>query len=461
MRRRHVLATAGAILTAPFVGHAQSRDVLKIVPEGDLPILDPVFTTATVVRNHGYMVWDTMCGMDAEYQMQPQMLAGHSIEDDGKRWILTLRPGLLFHDGSPVLARDCVAIQLRAWIDVPYIPLGSQYQPNAGGGAESPFPRAYAHPNMLTSDHEMLEVAMPSYDFVTVDVFTSERFGGNPLAVLPNAHGLSAGDMQSIAAEFNLSETAFVLPPDNPQNHARVRIFTPACELPFAGHPNVGTGFVLARADPNPPEHYTFEEIAGLVRVHILRDDRKSISGARISAPHSLTITTAIPTDAVAACVGLTENDFLTNAHTPLVASVGTKFVIAEVASLEALARAQPDIAAFRAVAARFPGMELRFALHLYVRKDGDATKLRTRMFAPLGGVQEDPATGSANAALSALLVSLAPGEDVALHFEIEQGVEMGRPSLLIGGARKTAEGAVLATVAGSCVPVMRGTLEV
>jgi trans-2,3-dihydro-3-hydroxyanthranilate isomerase len=313
---------------------------------------------------------------------------------------------------------------------------------------------------MLTSGHALLEVAMPSYDFVTVDVFTSERFGGNPLAVFPNAHGLSAGDMQSIATEFNLSETTFVLPPDNPQNHARVRIFTPACELPFAGHPNVGTGFVLACADPNPPEHYTFEEIAGLVRVHILRDDGKSISGARISAPHSLMVTTGIPTDAVAACVGLTEDDFLTNAHTPLVASVGTPFVIAEVASLDALARAQPDVGAFRAVAARFPGM-VRFALHLYVRKDGDATQLRTRVFAPLGGVMEDPATGAANAALSALLVSLAPGEDVALHFEIEQGIEMGRPSLIIGGARKTAEGAVTATVAGNCVPVMRGTLEV
>ena len=302
---------------------------------------------------------------------------------------------------------------------------------------------------------------MPSYDFVTVDVFTSQRFGGNPLAVFPNANGLSAWDMQSIATEFNLSETTFVLPPDNPQNHARVRIFTPKYEMPFAGHPNVGTGFVLACADPSPPEHYTFEEIAGLVRVHILRDDAKAIVGARISAPHSLTITTAIPTEVVAACAGLTLDDFLTNAHTPLVASVGTPFVIAEVASLEALARAQPDIGAFRAAAARFPDMADRFSLHLYVRKDGDATTLRTRMFGPLGGVLEDPATGSANAALSALLVSLAPGEDVALHFEIEQGIEMGRPSLLIGGARKTAEGAVLATVAGSCVRVMRGTLEV
>jgi peptide/nickel transport system substrate-binding protein len=106
IRRRHILAAG---LTAPFVARAQSRDVLKIVPEGDLPILDPVFTTATVVRNHGYMVWDTLYGMDADYQMQPQMLAGHSTGDDGKRWVLTLRPGLMFHDGTPVLARDCVA----------------------------------------------------------------------------------------------------------------------------------------------------------------------------------------------------------------------------------------------------------------------------------------------------------------------------------------------------------------
>ncbi len=302
---------------------------------------------------------------------------------------------------------------------------------------------------------------MPSFDFVTVDVFTDQRFGGNPLAVCPNASGLTSEQMQAIAGEFNLSETTFVLPPDNPQHHAKVRIFTPRTELPFAGHPNVGTGFVLATQDPNPPEHYTFEELAGLVRVHIQRDAHKAISGARISAPRSLTVTTGIPTEVLAACAGLQVDDILTNAHTPLVASVGTPFVVAEVASLEALARAQPDIGAFREAAAQFPGMELRFALHLYVRRDGDATRLRTRMFAPLSGVMEDPATGSANAALSALMVSLAPGEDVAMHFEIEQGIEMGRPSLLIGGARKTAEGAVLATIAGNCVPVMRGRLEV
>ena len=240
---------------------------------------------------------------------------------------------------------------------------------------------------------------MPSYDFVTVDVFTDKRFGGNPLAVFPNAAGLTAEDMQSIAAEFNLSETTFVLPPENPQHHARVRIFTSKYEMPFAGHPNVGTGFVLACDDPNPPEHYTFEEIAGLVRVHILRDAAGAINGARISAPQSLTISSAIPTEIVAACAGLRLDDFETTAHTPLIASVGTPFVIAEVASLEALSRAEPDMAAFRDAAGRFEELETRFGLHLYVRRDGDATRLRTRMFAPLGGTVEDPATGSANAA--------------------------------------------------------------
>ena len=306
---------------------------------------------------------------------------------------------------------------------------------------------------------------MPSYEYVTVNVFTGERFGGNPLAVLPDAKGLTDAQMQAIARDFNLSETTFVLPPDNPRNHARVRIFTPAYEMPFAGHPNVGTGFVLARAMENPPEHLVFEEIAGLVRVHVLRGADKQITGARISAPRSLSIGDDVPIETVAACASLTRADFLTNAHDPLVASVGTEYVIAEVANLEALARATPDIAAFRAAGAGSGtptlGTQLRFALLLYVRRDGDATRLRTRMFAPLGGVLEDPATGSACAALAALLTSMAPGENVDLHYEIEQGVEMGRPSLLIASGRKTAEGPVEATVAGSCVPAARGTLEV
>jgi trans-2,3-dihydro-3-hydroxyanthranilate isomerase len=301
---------------------------------------------------------------------------------------------------------------------------------------------------------------MPAYEFVTVDVFTERRFGGNPLAVFPDARGLTTEQMQALAAEFNLSETTFVLPPDNPQHHARVRIFTTRSELPFAGHPNVGTGYVLARRMENPPEHMVFEELAGIVRVHLLRDASGAIGGARISAPRALSIDIGIPEEVVAACAGLQPDAIATTAHTPLVASVGIPFVIAEVDSVEALSHAIPDLAAFRSAAKRFPSLATHFALHLYARRGGDATWLRARMFAPLGGTLEDPATGSANAALAALLTSLAPGENVDLTYEIEQGMEMGRPSQITATARKTAEGPVLATVAGSCVPVLLGSVE-
>jgi trans-2,3-dihydro-3-hydroxyanthranilate isomerase len=302
---------------------------------------------------------------------------------------------------------------------------------------------------------------MPAYDFVTVNVFTAQRFGGNPLAVFPDANGLTDAQMQDIAAEFNLSETTFVLPPADPRHHARVRIFTPKTEMPFAGHPNVGTGYVLARMAGDPPEHYTFEEIAGLVRVHVLRDPAGIITGARISAPRSLTLDIAVPTEIVAACVGLPASDIISETHAPIVASVGTQFVIAEVGSVEALSRARPSIAAFEDAASRFPSLSGRFNVLLYARPGESLIQLRTRMFAPLAGVTEDPATGSAAAALAALLTSLAPGDNVDLHYEIEQGAEMGRPSQIVASASKTGEGPVVATVSGSCVPVGRGTLEV
>ncbi len=298
---------------------------------------------------------------------------------------------------------------------------------------------------------------MPEYEFVTVDVFTDRRFGGNPLAVFPDARGLTDVQMQALAREFNLSETSFVLPPDNPQHTARVRIFTPRHELPFAGHPNVGTGTVLGWRMEQPPEHLVFEEIAGLVRVHLQRGADGAISGARIAAPHSLQIGSTIPAMTVADCIGLPEAGIAMALHGPVVASVGVPFVIAELEDEGLLAAAEPDLAAFRDAAERFPDLAGRFALLLYVRVGGDATRLATRMFAPLGGIIEDPATGSANAALAALLTSVAPGENVDLHYDITQGIEMGRPSRLLASARKTAEGPVEATIAGDCVTVMRG----
>ncbi len=302
---------------------------------------------------------------------------------------------------------------------------------------------------------------MSSHAYVTVNVFTDVRFGGNPLAVFPDAAGLTDAQMQTLAREFNYSETTFVLPPADPRHTARVRIFTPTTELPFAGHPNVGTGYVLASRATALPEHFTFEEGSGLVRVHILKGADGRPNGARVSAPHSLSIGTAVPTETAAACASLESEDIATMAHEPLVASVGFPFVIAEVTSIAALSRAIPDVAAFRRAVHAIDALAGQLNLLLYVRVDGDATRLRARVFAPLAGVLEDPATGSASAALAALLTSLAPGDNVDLAYDIFQGEELGRPSRLLATARKTPEGPVLATVAGTCVGVMRGHVEV
>ncbi len=303
---------------------------------------------------------------------------------------------------------------------------------------------------------------MPSYEFVTVDVFTDRRFGGNPLAVLPDARGLSDAEKRAVTAEFNLSETAFVLPPDNPQHHARLRIFTPRAELPFAGHPNVGTGFVLACRTEAAVEHFTFELAAGLVRVHVLRDAGGSPVGARVAAPQTLSLGVAVPTDLAAACAGLRLDDIATGTHEPLIASVGLPVALAEVADLDTLGRARPDPLGFADLRDRLPDdVPPHLPLLLYTRRDGDPLRPRTRVFAPLAGVAEDPATGSANAALAAFLTSLAPGNELHLDYDIEQGIELGRPSRLFASARKTAEGPVTVSIGGGCVPVMRGWVEV
>src|SRR5580700_1374017 len=152
---------------------------------------------------------------------------------------------------------------------------------------------------------------MKPYAFVTVDVFTEHRFGGNPLAVFPDARGLSDADMQSLAAEFNLSETTFVLPPDDPGHTARVRIFNRTAEMPFAGHPNVGTGYVLAREGRDKDGVLRFEELAGLVEVKVNRDSAGAPIGATIAAPQPISLGLELPAEAVAACAGLDASDVL------------------------------------------------------------------------------------------------------------------------------------------------------
>jgi trans-2,3-dihydro-3-hydroxyanthranilate isomerase len=288
------------------------------------------------------------------------------------------------------------------------------------------------------------------YRFATVDVFTERRFGGNPLAVVTDARGLSDREMQALAAEFNYSETTFVLPPDDPANTAKVRIFNRTYEMPFAGHPNVGTGYVLASQDKGA-EVLRFEELAGIVEVRIDRDAAGSVVGATIAAPQALSLGPELPVADIAACIGLAAEDIVVQAHPPRVASVGVTFVLVEV-DPSALARAAPSAEAFNRLMERSPDLRGRLSVHLYAH-DGEG-RLRARMFAPPSGTIEDPATGSANAALAALLLSLgtAPSDS----FDVVQGVEMGRPSLIHAAARRAADG-IRATVRGRCVPVFSG----
>ncbi|WP_309644920.1 PhzF family phenazine biosynthesis protein [Phenylobacterium sp.] len=287
---------------------------------------------------------------------------------------------------------------------------------------------------------------MASYPFVTLDVFTDTRFGGNPLAVFTDARGLTDDQMQRLAAEMNLSETTFVLPPENPANTARVRIFNRTAEMPFAGHPSVGTGWLLSQMGRG--DDLRLEVPAGIVEVKVSAD------GATIAAPRPLSLGVELEVTVAAACAGLAPADILTTTHRPIEATVGVDFIFAEVTG-EALTRAAPDLAAFRQAGASDPAFGDRLSLHLYAREGG---AIRARMFAPNSGTVEDPATGSANATLAALLLSLS-GDDAGA-WDVVQGVEMGRPSRLRATAHRAADG-VRASIGGGCVPVLRGEATV
>lgn len=294
------------------------------------------------------------------------------------------------------------------------------------------------------------------YAFHTCDVFTGERFGGNPLAVLPHASGLSDAQMQRIAREFNHSETTFVLPPEAGHTR-RVRIFTPYDELPFAGHPNIGTAFVLAATgELGPlagPTSVTFEEGAGIVPLDIDVEAGKP-TRCELAAPEPLSLGPRVPVELVAKALSLSPGDLVTKTHPPQVASVGLPFLFAEVASVEALSRVRVGPGALAALEAE--GAPL--AIHVYARS-GDAD-LRARVMIAEGGY-EDPATGSANGALGALLAHLDATPGGELCWRVTQGVEMGRPSTLDLRVEKRGGEVATTRVAGACVLVSEGWIQV
>ena len=290
-------------------------------------------------------------------------------------------------------------------------------------------------------------MTLRTFAYETVDVFTDRRFAGNPLAIVPDARGLSSAEMQTIAREFNYAETTFVLPPQNPANSAHVRIFTPEEEMPFAGHPNVGTAFALGqRSDlwSRPvADGFRFEEKAGLVDIRLQRMDGVVI-GAAVRAPRALTTAEGPPTAVVAALAGLHPQDMVTTTHAPLFASVGAEFLVAEVAA-DAVARAAGRREQFAALAEQTGKPFL--CLYLYARS---GAQLDARMFAPLTGVPEDPATGSAVAALGALLAERAG----LASLSVVQGVAMQRRSELVVNTGRDGT-----WISGRCVAVMRGEL--
>jgi trans-2,3-dihydro-3-hydroxyanthranilate isomerase len=271
--------------------------------------------------------------------------------------------------------------------------------------------------------------------------------------VIPEASELSDVQMQQIAREFNFSESAFVFPPVDDCTR-RVRIFTPATEVPFAGHPNVGTAFVLASigelGEIGSRTVVTFDEKAGRVPVEIHHDgtDLQCV----VTAPRLLSVDSVVDGGLVSAALSLTPDDIVASTHPPQVASVGLPFVFVEVRDRDALARARIDMSGFDAIRVTGVVPDILF----YSRSD-DAFDIRARMFAPFDGVPEDPATGSAVACLGGLLSHYNGVADGTFTLRIAQGVEMGRPSALVAEADKT-DGRVVATrVGGHSVMVCDG----
>lgn len=296
-------------------------------------------------------------------------------------------------------------------------------------------------------------------EFYTVDVFSNKIFGGNPLAIFTNTDDISSDLMQSIASEVNYSETVFIQKPKNKDNTAKVKIFTPKNELPFAGHPNVGAGFLLSCFPNLIPGNYSknkmvFEEIAGLVNV-IPQYNGATVVGSKIEAPNKFHKLETVPTSAIQNCIETNEGSIITSNDPPVVAGVGLDFVIAEVQNKEILNNARCNISAFSEADKNFSYGDDFFSLMIYYR--GNQQNIFARVFAPLSGIVEDAATGSACGALGALLASQNNDRNNKYNYKIHQGEMIGRPSLINVSILKE-KGQIKRTyISGECVLVSKG----
>jgi trans-2,3-dihydro-3-hydroxyanthranilate isomerase len=293
--------------------------------------------------------------------------------------------------------------------------------------------------------------------FATLDVFTDTRFAGNPLAVVLEPDGLDDKAMQTIAREFNLSETVFVFPTANRTARAALRIFTPASELPFAGHPTVGTAVLLGRIDGGGERAFTVQEKIGLVpcRTRSTGPDRGHASFGIPRLPAKVADGPAA--GAIAEALGLGTTDAGLDGLPTEQWSAGNAFTMTPLRGLDAMSRCKVDLARFEAA---FGGSG-RAAAFLFCRETRDPQHaFHARMFAPGFGVLEDPATGSAVAAFAGYLAAHGHYDDGTHVVRIEQGYEMGRPSILELTIRIDAGKLTGASIAGNAVVVMEGTID-
>ncbi|MFG1690733.1 PhzF family phenazine biosynthesis protein [Gemmatimonadota bacterium] len=300
------------------------------------------------------------------------------------------------------------------------------------------------------------------FRFFTCDVFTDRPFTGNPLAVFPDAEGMPDNLMQRIAREFNLSETTFVLPTRSAQADFQVRIFTPAQELPFAGHPTIGTALVLAwRGSVKTEEgrgRVVLEEKAGVVPVSI-----HSVCGlpgyAELAVPAPpVKEQETLPLQDVAAALSLSPEEISSGDDCHQIWGCGTSCLCVPVRNLESVGRARPDLGIWGRV---FSGPPLAGAYVFAYGGLGANADVHARFFAPDLGISEDPATGAAASAMGGYLGSRHPDEAGIHQWTIEQGIEMGRPSEVRLRVEKS-QGVVSAVwVGGGAVPMTEGSLDV
>jgi trans-2,3-dihydro-3-hydroxyanthranilate isomerase len=300
--------------------------------------------------------------------------------------------------------------------------------------------------------------------FHTLDVFTDTRFAGNALAVVLDPEGLSGEAMQTIAREFNLSETVFVLPPEDPAHRAKVRIFTPAAELPFAGHPTVGTAVLLARIDGGAgTRDLVLEEGIGPVPCRVaMKAGAGDVGTARFElARLPRRVGDAGAASAIAAAVGLEVDDLGCGDFAPGVWSAGNAFSMVPVRGLDVMRRARPNLAhwdAFASVPGTGAWVPAPFLFCTETVEPGRA--FHARMFAPHMGITEDPATGSAVAAFAGVVAQQAGLADGEHEFVIEQGFEMGRPSLIHLALALRGGTLASASIGGDAIMVTAGTIE-